>query len=92
MNSEYKEVKFGTVEEILNKLGGINGVVRFLADELVVTERSPTCRLKFHATYECPGIKRFVAKDNLKLGTNNGVRIGYLSDNVKKGSGLARRD
>jgi hypothetical protein len=41
MTIKYSELNLGQIEEAVNKLGGMDGLKRFLADELVVAERQP---------------------------------------------------
>ena len=36
---KYADVSLGQVEAVFNKLGGLDGVARFLRDELVVSEQ-----------------------------------------------------
>ena len=41
MTIKYSELNLGQIEAAVNKLGGMDGLMRFLADELVVAERQP---------------------------------------------------
>jgi hypothetical protein len=41
MTIKYSELNLGQIEAAVNKLGGMDGLKRFLADELVVAERQP---------------------------------------------------
>jgi hypothetical protein len=87
MNTKYPygDVTDGQKTAIFNKLGGRKALDRFLADQLVVTEPSPTRRLKFCNTAECPEIKRFIAKENFGRGkVINGVKFYDLGDNFIK--------
>jgi hypothetical protein len=85
MKNKYADMRFGTAEAVFNKLGGVDGVAKFLQGELVVTEPSPSRCLKSRSTTDCPKIGRFVAKDNFGQGkTINGVKFYDLGDNFKK--------
>jgi hypothetical protein len=50
MNIKYSKLNLGQIEAAVNKLGGMDGLKRFLADELVVAERQP----KFAPKAELP--------------------------------------
>ncbi len=41
MTIKYSELNLGQIEATVNKLGGMDGLRRFLANELVITERQP---------------------------------------------------
>ncbi len=77
---KYANLDLGTIEAIVNKLGGMDGVNRFLRGELEVKEYSLLRRIK---TVPVPAQKRFVAKDHfvVNAGEDARVKISYLGDN-----------
>ncbi|MCX6760056.1 MAG: hypothetical protein NTW46_01795, partial [Candidatus Nealsonbacteria bacterium] len=73
---KYGELNLGQVEAIVNKLGGMEGVQRFLRGELTLKEPD---LLKQVETVAVKGAERFVAKDHLKE-----ANVGWTSDNFQK--------
>lgn len=73
---KYGELNLGQVEAIINKLGGMEGVQRFLSGELVV---KAVCLLARVASATVSGAKKFVAKDHLKS-----ANVGWISGNFDK--------
>jgi hypothetical protein len=61
---KYPKMEWGTIEAVVNKLGGMDGVSRFLRDELRVVEISPPF---------------FPAWRTLKLGTGPNTAAGFNS-------------
>lgn len=73
---KYPKMDWGTMEAIINKLGGEEGVSRFLRDELTIRESD---LLKRITTVMVPAAQRFVAKDHLK-----DANVGWMGGNFKK--------
>lgn len=73
---KYGELNLGQVEAIVNKLGGMDGVKRFLSGEVLVRA---TNLLKQVAKASVSDIKRFLAKDNLKA-----ANVVWMNDNFKR--------
>jgi hypothetical protein len=85
MKNKYASTDFGTAEAVFNRLGGPDGIKRFLSGDLIVANPLPSRRLKPGNTAECPEIKRFVAMDNFGRGKAvNGVKFYDLGDNFIK--------
>lgn len=73
---KYGNVNLGQIEALINKLGGEEGLHRFLVGELTIKEPDLLRRI---TTISVPGTKRFVAKDHLKT-----ANIGWAGDNFNK--------
>jgi len=84
MKNKYAKLDLGTVEAVGNMLGGMDGIAKLLRGDLTISTPSSTRRLKFRDTVVCPAIGEFKGADNFQIGTLNGVKIGYLSNNFKK--------
>ncbi len=78
---KYGELKLEQVEAIVNKLGGMDGVQRFLSGELVVKTSE---LLRQVVIVSVDGVKKFVAADHFKVGTVGSVRIAWLGNNFKQ--------
>ncbi len=83
--AKYADLNLGQIEAIGNKLGGMTGIMQFLAGELVVVAKTAAKKL-----LECievvavPNVTRFVADDHFKNGqTVDGVKV-FLGGNFKK--------
>ena len=91
---KYSELNLGRIEAISNKLGGMDGVERFLADEFVLVDPAKAKKgakvteplFTFSGTFKTPGVKEFIVKQKFIVDTseNARVRISYLGDNFKK--------
>lgn len=76
---KYGELNLGQVEAMVNKLGGMEGVRRFLAGELVVKEME--CQLKVWKTIKLgTGLK--TADDFRKFLEENGFRLSDLANEI----------
>lgn len=73
---KYSELNLGQIEAIVNKLGGMEGVKRFLASELVTKEPNLLWQI---TTVSVSGTEKFVAKEYLRT-----ANIGYTGDNFDK--------
>ncbi len=82
--NKYNDINNGQNFAIYTKLGGPEGVKRFLAGELIMRKPSPNRRLKSVDAVECPRIERFEAKDNFGKGVVNGVKFYDFNENFKK--------
>ena len=80
----YSDVTDGQKTSIFNKIGGLQALDRFLRDELVVSEPSPTRRLKHVNTIECPKVDHFEAKGKFVKGMVGGVKFYDFGVNFKK--------
>lgn len=88
---KYGELNLGQVEAVVNKLGGMDGVRRLLANELVVTEQKSLTEPASESTNlltpldevtSVPAsIKPWVARDHFKVDTSSGAElpISYLN-------------
>lgn len=77
---KYGELNLGQIEAIVNKLGGMGGVSRFLSGELTIKASD---LLRQVATVNVADVNKFVASDNFR--TNNPVvKIAWLGDNFKR--------
>jgi len=77
---KYGDVTLGQVEAAINKLGGMDNWLRFLAGDLVVKIAS---LLKQITTVAVSGAKKFVAADAFGPDNPDGIKL-YLGDNFKK--------
>jgi len=73
---KYPKMEWGTMEAIVNKLGGEEAVARFLRGELTVRESDLLRKL---VTVPVKGAKKFVAKDHIKS-----ANVGYTGTNFDK--------
>lgn len=73
---KYPKMEWGKMEAVVNKLGGMEGVDRFLSGELTVKASDLLRKL---ATAEVVGVARFVAIEHLKT-----ANVGWMGDNFKK--------
>lgn len=73
---KYNDLTLGTIEAIVNKLGGMEGVGRFLRGGLVVKAAE---LLREVARAAVGGAARFVARDHLTA-----ANIGWMSDDFKR--------
>lgn len=76
---KYGDLNLGQIEAIVNKLGGMDGVRRFLSGELVVKAAE---FLKFVAEVAVGGTERFVAAGAFGANNPDGIKF-YLSHNFK---------
>jgi len=76
---KYPKMEWGTMEAIINKLGGMKGVREFLSGTLVVvkntTTRAKEKLLELITTVRVSGEKKFVAKNNFNTINEDGVKI-----------------
>jgi hypothetical protein len=75
---KYGELNLGQVEAIVNKLGGLDGVRRFLADELVVKPIQP--ELKIFKTLKLGTVK--TADDFREAVKDKGMCIGDYANDI----------
>lgn len=73
---KYGELNLGQIEAIVNKLGGMEGVHRFLRGEMIARELNLLRQINTVAT---SGAKKFVARDALK-----DANVGWTDGNFKK--------
>lgn len=78
---KYGDATLGQVEAVWNKLGGVEGVARFLAARVKIV---PMELLKHVSAVEVLGAAKFVAANHFKVGTASGVKIGWLSNEFKE--------
>ncbi len=93
MTIKYSKLDLGRIEAVVNNLGGMDGIDRFLAHELVLVDptkakngaKAPEPLFAFVATFKTEGTKEFVAKKNYVVDTSETalVRISYLGGNFK---------
>lgn len=74
--SKYKELDLGTIEAIVNKLGGLEGVQKFLSSGLIL--KIPDL-LKRLTEVSVSATEKFVARDHIKS-----ANIGWMGSNFKK--------
>ncbi len=81
---KYSELNLGQIEAIVNKLGGMDGVQRFLAGTSEVIAKGLLERLA--TTITIPVVASFTAKDFFVIDTSKkaAVKIGWLGENFKK--------
>ncbi|MDP2593619.1 MAG: hypothetical protein Q8P52_03160 [bacterium] len=78
---KYSKLDLGTIEAIMNKLGGEEGAERFLRGELTVIVPK---LLEFVTSVTVPEVKCFVVSDHFQHGkTVDGVKV-WLGDNFTK--------
>jgi len=89
-------MEWGVMEAIINKLGGREGVKRFLAGEIVVgkpgsvvkikktTPKAPNILKQVGEPINLPAVERFVARDKFKVDTNGELPIIFLGDNLRE--------
>ncbi len=76
---KYNDVTLGQVEAVWNKLGGEEGVQRFLAGETVVAEAQKPPLLKFLDTIQVSAnVGKFVVADHYKKDNADGVAISVI--------------
>ena len=75
----YGELNLGQIEAVINKLGGMDGVMQFLADKSVTPPL-----LGFITVVKVPAVKQFVASDYFKHGEVVDGVMCYLLDNFQK--------
>lgn len=79
---KYGELNLGQIEAIVNKLGGMDGVHRFLAGSIEIVVKKI---LTLVATVKDVAVESFVALDKFREGkTTDGVRVAWFGDNFKK--------
>ncbi len=76
---KYNELNLGQIEAIVNKLGGMEGVRRLLADMIEIVANSILELVS--SDIKVSARERFVVADNFKKGN---AGIYYLGDNFKK--------
>lgn len=91
---KYSKLDLGRIEALANKLGGMDGIDRFLADQFVLVDpvkakkgmKAPEQLFTFSGTFKMPSTKEFVSKQKFVVDTseNARVRISYLGDNFEK--------
>lgn len=77
---KYGELNLGQIEAIVNKLGGMEGVQRFLAGSIEVVVKKI---LTLVTTVRIAAGGRFVVAEKFRIGETDGVKIAWLGDNVK---------
>lgn len=65
---KYGELTLGQIEAIVNKLGGMTGVMQLLTDEVIVNKKTTSQPLKFITSVTVPSVKQFAAVDHFKHG------------------------
>lgn len=88
MAIKYSELTRGQIEALVNKLGGMEGVKQFLADEIVLVERSsvskPALLVKIDDV-QVGAVARFVAAEKfVKENTPDDVQLYGMNDDFKK--------
>lgn len=76
----------GQINAIVKKLGGEEGALKFLRDDLVISEAVAKKLLeRLSTTIEVPGLASFTASQNFVVDTSRKakLKISYLSDNFK---------
>jgi hypothetical protein len=73
---KYPKMEWGTMEAIVNKIGGEERAAQFLRGELTIKESDLLRRI---TTVSVSGAKKFVAEDRLQV-----CNIGWTGDNFKK--------
>lgn len=82
---KYGNLTLGQIEAGINKIGGEEAFMRLLRDELVISEVTVKKLLEFVKTISLPAIGTFVVADKLRVGeTIDGIKVGWLGDNIKK--------
>lgn len=77
---KYSGLTLGEIEAIVNMLGGVEGVKKFLRGELVVSEAQAEGLLRHITTTSVSGANRFVAdKESLKA-----ANIGWTSGHFER--------
>jgi hypothetical protein len=77
---KYNELNLGQIEAVVNKLGGMEGVRRFLSGELAVAVKEVECQLKVWKTIKL-GIGK-TADDFRKALKGNGFNIGDWANDI----------
>lgn len=80
---KYNELTLGQIEAVFNKLGGMEGVKRFLAGTVEVVVKK---LLEQVGSISLPPVERFVAKDHFVVDTSSEakVKIRWFSENFRK--------
>lgn len=78
---KYGELTLGQTEAIVNKLGGMDGVRRFLSGCVEIVFKKVLFLVTMVAT---TAVKSFVAQNKFRIGETDGVKIGWLGENFKK--------
>jgi hypothetical protein len=94
MAIKYSDLDLGRIEAIANKLGGMDGIGRFLDNGFILVDptkakrgvKAPEPLFTFSGTFKTQGAKEFIAKQKFVIDTseNARVRISYLGDNFRK--------
>jgi len=81
---KYPKMEWGTMEAVVNKLGGMEGVQRFLSGTSEVVTKIASSLLEAITTIEVAGVTSFVAKDKFREGkATDGVKIAWLGSNFE---------
>jgi len=84
MDFASKNLTAGQLNAIVKKLGGEEGALRFLRDELTVSEAIVKKLLDPVTTSEVAGVVSFIAKDKFREGkTTDSVKIAWLGSNFE---------
>lgn len=75
---KYNDLTLGKIEAVVNKLGGIDAVDRFLRGDLAVSPSRASDLLRQVATVVVNGTKKFIAKDYLEA-----ANIGWTNESFK---------
>ncbi|MBY0472684.1 hypothetical protein K2Q00_00140 [Patescibacteria group bacterium] len=85
---KYGELNLGQIEAMVNKMGGMVGVEKYLAGQLKLVPIEPTepkKLLELMTTVSAAAIESFKAANHFKVDTKKAaVRIAWFGDNFKK--------
>ncbi|MFA6278757.1 MAG: hypothetical protein WCS97_01940 [Candidatus Paceibacterota bacterium] len=85
MDFASKNLTAGQLNAIVKKLGGEEMALRFLRDELTVSEPIAKKLLNFVTTTNVSEVTSFIVKDKFREGkTTDGVKIAWLGSNFKE--------
>ncbi|MDD3531660.1 MAG: hypothetical protein PHV99_03680 [Candidatus Pacebacteria bacterium] len=78
---KYGELTLGQMEAVVNKLGGMDGVKRFLAGNIEVVVKKI---LTLVETFRHVAGGSFVSAEKFRIGETDGVKIGWMGDCFKQ--------
>ncbi|MEK7478188.1 MAG: hypothetical protein AAB645_02365, partial [Patescibacteria group bacterium] len=79
---KYAKMEWGTMEAVVNKLGGMEGVEKFLSGKLVVSEPTCTWREQDGVIYFSVTSDGTTGEDWIKRLEGNGFRVGDYAKQV----------
>ena len=79
---KYNNLELGTIEAIVNKLGGMDGVHRFLSDEITVSEPVRSWREEDDVIYFSVTSNGTTGEDWIKRLGENGLRLSGYAKSV----------